>query len=722
MSGRGLLALCSCVALCCASPALADPSNTSPPQLSDGAGGPTGTLGLNTTLSLSTGSWTSSSSDPLSYDYQWQSCSYPNAVLADGPIAYYRLGEPAGSTAAVDVSGFAQAPAAATSSQAGAGGAIAGDDDGGYAFPYVQWHTGLHYITATGDQFAPADFSSGASPASIEAWVDPSGLPHADGFVAGFGSDAYGESSLNLELYTSGGSTRVAAFDGVRRYIATDGSIAVGQWYHLALTFDGTTIRLYLNGTLAGTFAEQSTFSLIPEVARIDASVPKSTIVDSFGGTIDDVAFYGDALGATAVLNHYTAGKNAAAGARCADVPGATGPSFTVTPDLSGTRIRGQMTAVDGVGSTSAWSSEFPVGGSVVVPETPDLTGAPESGPTLVSGTVVDASGNPVAGARVSVYADLPTRTGVRLPLLAERYTDGGGNYSIAYDGTGRPVANLYVAARSTSGVAAAYLGREWDDASGTWLDDSGALSAPMLLTLPAATDAPTPLTGPGRAGACCPPCPSPSKTLVATQTAPAAIAELHTWTSEKAQLFFSFGSTTTISSAASFRPNNFVNTGATATISDGYNVGASYPVVGANFHAVGTSAVQMAEYKYGATLCSPRVKYQVEPYKFIGGTTGWRSVDGTADGHCPTRLTPNSISYVPGSTFFRQNGTGYSYTNGITVFGVGLTTRTDWNRSTTEEWWPQKPGGGARLWVCGDTSTPYWYNAKRIFQGPWTS
>jgi hypothetical protein len=79
----------------------------------------------------------------------------------------------------------------------------------------------------------------------------------------------------------------------------------------------------------------------------------------------------------------------------------------------------------------------------------------------------------------------------------------------------------------------------------------------------------------------------------------------------------------------------------------------------------------------------------------------------------------------VPGAKVTRTNATGVTYSNGFTVsfggFSVGLTIRTDWSNTLTEVWWPQS-GGGRKLWFCGDGSKPYWYQAQRIYQGPWTA
>lgn len=723
MTGRGLasLAVCACAALVWGSTALADPSNTSPPQLSGSDGGMLA-VDAAPTLSLSTGSWSSSSPDDLTYAFQWQSCSYPNAVLANAPVAYYRLGEAAGSTEAADVSGFSQPSVPVPSSAAGAAGAIAGDGDTAYQFPLRTFVQGILYPLARGPAFVPSDFASGTSPASIEAWVNPSGAPYTDGYIAGFGSDTADQSSLNLELYNTGSAIRLAANDGTRRYVATSGSIAAGRWYHVVLTYDGTAIRLYLDGALVGAFNETSTFSLVPDVARIDASVPATSALQQFGGAMDDVAFYDDALDTATVKAHATAGTTASAAVRCEDIAGATSPTLTVSPDLAGTRIRGQVEATDDAGATAAWSDEVAVGGSVAVAQPQDLTSSIPFGPTLVGGTVVAADGSPVAGARVSVYSNLATRTRVTEPLLAETYTDANGAYSVSFGGLDTPLLNLIVVARGAGFGATTYVAREYDSDAGLWLDDAGALPGSVDLVLP--TDgSSTAFSGPSRRFPV--PCPPPRKSLVAgPKPGIMSVADVHTWSYVKGQLTYIQGSKTTVNVAASVRPSGgFVSTSATKSFSGGYTLSQQYPVRGPNTNIAETTAADAAEY---LTISSCwKYTYTVEPYAFIGGTTTPRSVSAGSNGRCPTHFTDNSTFYVPGAKVTRSNGRGVTYSGGFSInfglFSVGLAARTDWSSNTSETWYPQ-PGGGGKVWFCGDGTAQYWFNAQRIYNGPWTS
>jgi Concanavalin A-like lectin/glucanases superfamily len=705
MTGRGLLLLPLClVALFVTAPAaLADPTLTATPVVTGSS-----------TLSLDSGTWSTTSGNGITYDYQWQSCSYPNAVLGDAPLAYYRLGDDFG----VDVSGLDQPQLDATYTTHSGG--IAGDSDTAYYNGPTSWAPGVTYPTTTGEELAPSDFPSGNAPITIEAWIKPDAFPHDDAFIAGVGDDATPGTSLNLELYNAGiVGTRLAAWTGSHRYVANVSGITARTFTHVAVTYDGTTLRLWENGTVVGTFT--ANLSLDPVEARIDASVPATTTEQAFGGSIDEVAFYGSALNATTLAAHISAGNVQRSTARCNDIPGANDTTFTVTPDLGGASIRGQVQASDDTGASVAWSNEVSVPGSVVVPQHADLTHSPDFGPVLVSGTVVDASGGPVKGARVSVYQNLSTRTRVTLPVVGEAITDADGNYSISYGDGSIATLNLLVTARGTGVAARTYVDRVYD-ASGAWLDGDGLLPQPLQLALPA-TAAPQPLAGASRALPFYQ-CPPPSKRLIAgPYPGIMNVADVHTWSYTKAQLTYMKGSQTRVNIAASFTSDGgFVSTSSQAGANGGYSITQAYPVRPPNTSIVETTGYSAAEYAFGSCLSWT---YTVEPYKFIGGTTAPRSAPLGASGKCKTTLTNNSVPEVPGAKVTRTNATGVTYSNGFTVsfggFSVGLTIRTDWSNTLTEVWWPQS-GGGRKLWFCGDGSKPYWYQAQRIYQGPWTA
>lgn len=79
----------------------------------------------------------------------------------------------------------------------------------------------------------------------------------------------------------------------------SDGIISFNKWQHVACTFDGSTMRIYIDGMLnkemavSGTLRTNSLNTCIGQV--------KNTISDSFNGTIDNVRIYNRALSANEI-------------------------------------------------------------------------------------------------------------------------------------------------------------------------------------------------------------------------------------------------------------------------------------------------------------------------------------------------------------------------------------------------------------------------------------
>jgi hypothetical protein len=134
---------------------------------------------------------------------------------------------------------------------------------------------------------------------TVEAWVYPEGVP-AKG-EAGIAGKSY--SSFVLTYYADGQCWW---------YISGGGNnckapLTVNQWQHVAGTFDGRMLRLYIDGKLAGShvstadrIGEGKTFFL----GRSDGDV-EFTKNAHFHGMIDEVRVYDRALSADEVLTHF---------------------------------------------------------------------------------------------------------------------------------------------------------------------------------------------------------------------------------------------------------------------------------------------------------------------------------------------------------------------------------------------------------------------------------
>jgi hypothetical protein len=86
-----------------------------------------------------------------------------------------------------------------------------------------------------------------------------------------------------------------------------------GAWVHLAATFDGTTLRFYVNGTEVGNVGNATTPANYVSQSSVNAGIGANVYAggprDWFPGVVDDVAVYNTALSAAAVQLHYDSGR-----------------------------------------------------------------------------------------------------------------------------------------------------------------------------------------------------------------------------------------------------------------------------------------------------------------------------------------------------------------------------------------------------------------------------
>jgi hypothetical protein len=125
---------------------------------------------------------------------------------------------------------------------------------------------------------------------TLEAWVRPSAI--SDWRTAVMKEKTGG---LVYGMYASGFSNHPSGHvnPGTENYAVGPTSIPTGQWTHLATTWDGTTVRLYVNGTEAAS---------VPQTGTLPASTGQLSIGGNsiwgeyFNGTIDEVRVYRRAL------------------------------------------------------------------------------------------------------------------------------------------------------------------------------------------------------------------------------------------------------------------------------------------------------------------------------------------------------------------------------------------------------------------------------------------
>jgi Concanavalin A-like lectin/glucanases superfamily len=333
-----------------------------------------------------------------------QATTYDEAVLADGPLTYLRLGEAPGATLAHDASPFHR------------DGTPAGAVTFGAAGPFSDAGTAVR-LGKTGSLTADVPAASG----SVELWVNPDrpskntqprivahGDPAGDGWSLGIGT--------KRKLVWRSGSA----------VIATKITLGTGVWTALTVTWDGQKVRFYRNGVLAKSLNS----STVPASSRGDLVVGG----DAFSGAIDEAAVYSQVLGAATVGGHFgaarvpvntalpTIGGTAAvgntltvtagtwtgtpgapayqwqrcdgAGEVCSDVTGATGSTFALADGAECSTFQVVETRANQYGSVSAVSDITGVVGPCN-PATDDPAPLNEVAPTI--------DGTPAVGSTLTV-------------------------------------------------------------------------------------------------------------------------------------------------------------------------------------------------------------------------------------------------------------------------------------------------------------------------------
>ena len=214
--------------------------------------------------------------------------TYATTVLADGPVAYWRVGEASGTTAA-DGAGTNVGTYTGNYTLAQAG-AIAGDTNSAVKF------------SGTGHIEVPdaAALDRGAGPFSLELWAkrDDAGAYYQMLYSKGSQGNAY--FYQNRFTFDDNASTR---------HIKESGVTTDTAWHHFVVTVDGTTRRLYKDGV--DVTVEGSPFRLSANAlpARIGSYYPAGATSLPFVGTVDEVALYPTALSAARVQAHLAAAQ-----------------------------------------------------------------------------------------------------------------------------------------------------------------------------------------------------------------------------------------------------------------------------------------------------------------------------------------------------------------------------------------------------------------------------
>jgi hypothetical protein len=199
-----------------------------------------------------------------------------NNSATPGLIAAYGFQEGSGTTTA-DVAGLGH-----TGTLAGAAWTTAGKNGNALSFD------GINDSVSVADA-ADLDLTAGMT---LEAWVRPIALTDWNTVVMKEGS----ATTLAYALYANDGApfpaltVRIGSQD---RSATGSAPLPLNTWTHLAATYDGSILRLYVNGIQVGLLVQSGNMIVSTRTLRIGGNTVWG---EYFNGTIDDVRIYNRAL------------------------------------------------------------------------------------------------------------------------------------------------------------------------------------------------------------------------------------------------------------------------------------------------------------------------------------------------------------------------------------------------------------------------------------------
>ncbi len=242
----------------------------------------------------------------------------------------------------------AATPVAAYSFDAGAGSQVADVSGAGIEMTLrngATWSAGRFGKAASFDginDFAVANFASpslnlAGGRFTISAWINPRSnagwqmivnKPHGSSH-----SSPYFDWSLHREM----GTGKIVAFLGCdRQQRASSSATPLNAWTHVAVTYDGTSLRHYINGVLDRTTALSCSVTNTNSMAiRIGANAGSGEVMN---GLIDDVRIYDATLSAAQILTDMSTPLEAPS------VPDSSPTVVSIASPTSGSTVSGAVT------------------------------------------------------------------------------------------------------------------------------------------------------------------------------------------------------------------------------------------------------------------------------------------------------------------------------------------------------------------------------------------
>jgi predicted MPP superfamily phosphohydrolase len=178
---------------------------------------------------------------------------------------------------------------------------------------------GYHYdpsFVATGSNYHEVQSSSSLQipKFTVAAWFKTSKTYTTEGIIltkGGIGSDTSGQ-NMNYGLWMTSAQKIAGGFEtstGVDNFVTSPSTYNNGQWHHGAVTYDGTAVKLYVDGVQVGTLSTTSspeTSGALP--VRVGAN---SRAIDKFfTGNLDEALIWNRALTTQEIVDTFNGNVN----------------------------------------------------------------------------------------------------------------------------------------------------------------------------------------------------------------------------------------------------------------------------------------------------------------------------------------------------------------------------------------------------------------------------
>ena len=180
----------------------------------------------------------------------------------------------------------------------------------------------------------------GAAPRTVELWFRAPATPGESGLFQ-YGTAAGGQM---FGLITSGNAPGRLYFYGHSADLPANTVIAANTWYHGAVTYDGSTVKIYINGQLEN----QAPMALNTVIDSNGITIGHRAGGSFWNGQIDEPTLYDRALSDAEIAAIYNAGSAGKCVAQCSPVPNgaigwwpANGNSSDIIKGNNGTLVNG---------------------------------------------------------------------------------------------------------------------------------------------------------------------------------------------------------------------------------------------------------------------------------------------------------------------------------------------------------------------------------------------